>query len=142
MQEYYARRADQYERIYARPERQTELAEMRALIERAFVGCRVLDVACGTGYFTQFAARGASSVTAIDVNVDTLAIARSKGIANATFAIGDAYDLPPREPYDGGWPLFGGPVPRQRRERISGQAASTACSGRWCCCRQYLCRGQ
>jgi ubiquinone/menaquinone biosynthesis C-methylase UbiE len=101
MQEYYARRADEYERIYARPERQGELALLHSAIEQAFAGCRVLDVACGTGYFTRSAARQARSVTGIDASAETLAIARAKGIGNAEFAIADAYALPkPSDPYD------------------------------------------
>ncbi len=101
MKAYYARRAAEYERIYARPERQADLAQMCTAIEDAFSGRRVLDVACGTGYFTRHAARRARSVSGIDANEETLAIARSKGLANAEFVLGDAYALPQaREPYD------------------------------------------
>lgn len=107
MKAYYARRAGEYERIYARPERQSDLGELQAAIERACVGRRVLDIACGTGYFTAHAARRAQSVVGFDANEETLAIARAKGIANARFAVADAYAIPaPSEPYDGALVTF------------------------------------
>ncbi|HEY6168738.1 MAG TPA: class I SAM-dependent methyltransferase, partial [Verrucomicrobiae bacterium] len=51
--EYYARRAGEYERIYAKPERQADLAALRARLAEAFRGRRVLEIACGTGYWTE-----------------------------------------------------------------------------------------
>src|SRR5262245_66143846 len=100
MKAYYARRAAEYERIYARPERQGDLALLRAAIERGCAGRSVLDVACGTGYFTAHAARRARSVMGVDANEETLAIDRAKGLANAQFAVADAYAIPaPAQPY-------------------------------------------
>lgn len=120
MQEYYARRAGEYERVYARPERQGDLTLLHTAIERAFSGCKVLDVACGTGYFTVSAARQAHSVTGIDASAETLAIARAKGIRNAEFAIGDAYALQePGAPYDAALISFWwSHVPRLRIEEF------------------------
>ena len=83
MKEYYARRAPEYERIYARPERQADLNELCAVIERTFSGRTVLDVACGTGFFSVHAARHARFVTGVDANPETLAIARAKNVGNA-----------------------------------------------------------
>ena len=94
MKAYYARRAAEYEKIYARPERQADLSLLTAAIQDACQGRDVLDVACGTGYFTAHAARRARSVTGIDANEETLAIARAKGLANARFALADAYAIP------------------------------------------------
>ena len=93
--EYYARRAPEYERIYEKPERQGELAELRALVrEKTFAGKDVLEVACGTGYWTQEFARGARSVTAVDINEEVLEIARAKAPnASVLFRKGDLYDL-------------------------------------------------
>jgi len=116
MKAYYARRAAEYERIYSRPERQGDLCALHAAIEAACAGRRVLDVACGTGYFTVSAARRAQSVTGIDANDETLAIARAKGIANAQFAVADAYAIPaPAQRYDGALVAFWwSHIPRQR----------------------------
>jgi ubiquinone/menaquinone biosynthesis C-methylase UbiE len=56
----------------------------------------VLEIACGTGYWTPLIAARAHSVTALDYNEETLAIARSKRYPknNVKFQQGDAYALP------------------------------------------------
>ena len=116
MKEYYARRAPEYEQIYTRPERQPDLARLCTLIERTFAGRTVLDVACGTGYFTAHAARHARSITGIDANEQTLTIACSKKLVNAEFVVADAYAIPrPREPFDAALVTFWwSHIPRQR----------------------------
>src|SRR5262245_51295140 len=78
MAAYYAQRALEYERIYHKPERQADLQELHNLVERTFAGAAVLEVACGTGYWTEVLARSAASVTAVDINEEVLAVARSK----------------------------------------------------------------
>jgi len=118
MQAYYAARAAEYERIYERPERQGDLDLLHAAIEAACAGRRVLDVACGTGYFTATAARRAQSVMGVDANQETLAIARAKTIANAQFMVADAYAIPaPAQSYDGALVSFWwSHIPRGRIE--------------------------
>ena len=68
--EYYARRANEYERIYQKPERQTDLASLRKLFRQALAKHDVLEIACGTGYWTQIIAETAKSITATDINSD------------------------------------------------------------------------
>lgn len=96
MEAYYARRAAEYEKIYAKPERQADLARLRKDIPALFKGERVLEIACGTGYWTPLIAAEAQSVLALDYNQETLAIARAKSYpkANVRFVQGDAYALP------------------------------------------------
>jgi demethylmenaquinone methyltransferase/2-methoxy-6-polyprenyl-1,4-benzoquinol methylase len=96
MEAYYARRAAEYEGIYAKPERQADLARMRDDIPALFAGKRVLEIACGTGYWTPLIAAQAESVLALDYNEETLAIARTKKYpkANVRFERADAYALP------------------------------------------------
>jgi demethylmenaquinone methyltransferase/2-methoxy-6-polyprenyl-1,4-benzoquinol methylase len=95
LQSYYAARAQEYDRIYAKPERQADLRAIEAWLPPLFRGARVLEVACGTGYWTQFIAPAASHVTAIDSAPETLQIARARpGCAGVDFHIGDAYALP------------------------------------------------
>ena len=96
METYYARRAAEYERIYDKPERQADLARLREELPALFDGERVLEIACGTGYWTPLIAARAQSVTAVDYNEETLKIARSKRYPknNVTFQQGDAYALP------------------------------------------------
>ena len=87
---YYAARANEYERIYYKPERQTDLARLRELIPAYFAGRRVLEIACGTGYWTQFIAQRALKVTATDINPETLAVARAKDIPAGRVEFGRA----------------------------------------------------
>src|SRR4051812_4374387 len=94
---YYAARAREYEQIYQKPERQTDLARLKRSIAGYFVDRDVLEIACGTGYWTQFIAPVARSVTATDINAETLAIAETKPFPadRVTLAVADIYDLPP-----------------------------------------------
>lgn len=76
--DYYARRAAEYERVYAKPERQADLRAIEAWLVPLFAGRRVLEVACGTGWWTAHGARLAARWLATDLNRETLAIARAK----------------------------------------------------------------
>jgi demethylmenaquinone methyltransferase/2-methoxy-6-polyprenyl-1,4-benzoquinol methylase len=98
MQRYYAQRASEYERIYDKPERQADIAAVKAWLPAQFEGRRVLEVACGTGYWTPHAATQCASWTATDVNDEVLALARTKPLPHerVDFRLADAYalDLP------------------------------------------------
>ncbi|MBI3370611.1 MAG: class I SAM-dependent methyltransferase [Betaproteobacteria bacterium] len=133
LEEYYARRAAEYERIYAKPERQADLAVLRARIGAFFAGRRVLELACGTGWWTAVIAPLAARVTALDVNEEVLAIARAKAFApgRVEFAIGDAYAPPElRATHDA---LFAGfwwsHVPKARLEAFLARAAQAIAPG-------------
>jgi demethylmenaquinone methyltransferase/2-methoxy-6-polyprenyl-1,4-benzoquinol methylase len=92
MRQYYAQRASIYERVYHKPERQAELRTMEAWIPTPFAGRHVLEVACGTGWWTPHGARDAASWLATDLNPETMAVARSKPMpAQVRFATVDAY---------------------------------------------------
>ena len=75
---YYDRRAGEYEKVYDKPERQHELEWLRRRIPELLADRTVLEVACGTGYWTQFIARTAHHVHACDINESVLEIARDK----------------------------------------------------------------
>ncbi len=81
--EYYQQRAPEYDEVYAKPERQADLAELRRLLPPLVAGRRVLEIAAGTGYWTAVIAPAAASVTATDLNPETLAVAASAGITGA-----------------------------------------------------------
>jgi len=97
MASYYAARSKEYERIYDKPERQDDLRRLRSFVEHTFADAHVLELACGTGYWTEIVARSASSVVATDLNDEVLAIARTKPMApgRVTFRREDAYALAP-----------------------------------------------
>jgi ubiquinone/menaquinone biosynthesis C-methylase UbiE len=93
---YYARRAREYEQIYQRAERQEDLQKLRERITGNFEGKHVLEIACGTGFWTEVLAECACSVTATDVSEQMLSIARVKPFDShkVTLAQADAYALP------------------------------------------------
>ena len=76
--DYYAKRAEEYERIYEKPERQNDLAILRKLCEQTLAGHDVFEIACGTGYWTQIVSQTANSITATDINEEVLQNARAK----------------------------------------------------------------
>ncbi len=80
LEKYYAKRASEYEQIYDKAERQDELEWLRRRVPELFQGRTVLEVACGTGYWTQYIARAAKKVHACDINDAVLEIAREKPI--------------------------------------------------------------
>ena len=75
---YYARRASEYERVYAKPERQADLRSIGQLLSGAFAGDTVLEIACGTSYWTQFIVKTAAAVLATDYNSEAIDFARRK----------------------------------------------------------------
>lgn len=97
MTDYYARRAQEYEAIYAKPERQADLAALRVRLPALLAGRHIYEIACGTGYWTQFVAQTAASVFATDYSEEVLAVARTKTLppGRVTFAHGDAFAPPP-----------------------------------------------
>jgi SAM-dependent methyltransferase len=94
LSDYYRDRAAEYDAVYAKPERQQDLATVRELLARA-AGGQVLEVAAGTGYWTQVLSASAAAVTATDINRETLDVARGRqyGPAPVAFRLADAYAL-------------------------------------------------
>jgi ubiquinone/menaquinone biosynthesis C-methylase UbiE len=94
MQSYYASRAREYDNVYLKPERQADLREIERWLPPIFTGAHVLEIACGTGYWTRFLAPAAASIVAIDTAPETLSIARDRvPSGNVRFLVGDAYEL-------------------------------------------------
>jgi ubiquinone/menaquinone biosynthesis C-methylase UbiE len=95
MQEYYRARAPEYDLFYAIPDRFDELAQLNAwLIERTKQRT-ILEVAAGTGRWTEVAASVAKAVTATDYNWEMLSIAATRRLgSNVCFRTADAYSLP------------------------------------------------
>jgi len=90
---YYARRAQEYDRVYRFSPWQSDLRRLEARVSRAFTARRVFETACGTGYWTRCIAESAAEVYAIDLNETALDLAGSReyGTANVLFEQRDAY---------------------------------------------------
>jgi demethylmenaquinone methyltransferase/2-methoxy-6-polyprenyl-1,4-benzoquinol methylase len=94
MQRYYVERAPIYERVYHKPERQADLRTIEAWLPGPFAGRSVLEVACGTGWWTPHGARDARAWLATDLSPETLALARAKPLpACVRLASMDAYSF-------------------------------------------------
>ena len=93
--DYYAARAAEYDEVYLKPERQGDLARLKGLLPTLVAGKRILEIAAGTGYWTQVLATTAASITATDVNAETIAIAAQRDYGPAAVALrtADAYQL-------------------------------------------------
>ncbi len=93
---YYKKRAKEYEAVYYRndPVRQGEQRKIAKALQLVLKGKDVLEVACGTGYWTQFLSRTAKSVYATDIVEEALEIAKTKKyVCPIQFSIEDAYKL-------------------------------------------------
>ncbi len=120
--EYYRLRALEYEAVYQKPERRNDLQTVGDRLKDVFAGLDVLEVACGTGYWTQRIAETANSVAASDINEEVLAVAKAKSYGcPVTFGREDLYrpaaNMPPA--FDG---LFGGfiwsHIPREQLKKV------------------------
>lgn len=94
---YYSRRAPEYDAIWHRddPPRQAEQKVLAEVIRRLARARSVLEVACGTGYWTQFAAETARRVVGVDASEEMLRRARARELPsrNVTWHKGDVYGM-------------------------------------------------
>jgi ubiquinone/menaquinone biosynthesis C-methylase UbiE len=78
------------------PERQADLRSMERWVTQAFIGASVLEIACGTGHWTQFISQVAVRLTALDSAAETIEIAKRRvAEGKVEFVLGDAYSVPP-----------------------------------------------
>jgi SAM-dependent methyltransferase len=121
---YYGQRAPEYDRIYAKPERQPDLRAIEQWLPALFRGSDLLEVACGTGYWTRYLAPVARNIVALDASPRTLDIARARpGAGGVRFTAGDAYRLPfEAARFDGAFAGFWiSHVPRERFAAFFGE---------------------
>jgi SAM-dependent methyltransferase len=104
---YYKQRAAEYENIYQKPERQNDLEEISSVLLDIFRRKDIIEICCGTGYWTQRIAKTSNSISASDINETVIEIARQKtyGPATVSFSVEDFYSYVDDKLYDG---LFGG----------------------------------
>jgi demethylmenaquinone methyltransferase/2-methoxy-6-polyprenyl-1,4-benzoquinol methylase len=109
---YYRERAGEYDEWFLRrgrydqgPElnRQwfAEVAEVRQALERDAPYGRVLELACGTGWWTEQLARHATCITAVDASPEVVAINRRRVRSTAvSYEIADLFAWTPSAQYD------------------------------------------
>jgi len=92
---YYALRAKEYEKIYYRPERQAEISQLCQFLKEEFRNLNLLEIACGTGYWTQVISETAKSIVATDINPEMLEIAQGKKYpaSNVRFKVSDIFKM-------------------------------------------------
>jgi SAM-dependent methyltransferase len=92
---YYRLRTDEYDRVYAKAERQSDIRVLAATLEEAVADRQVLELAAGTGYWTPTIANVARSLVATDINAESLAVAQRREYVDADvkFEVADAYAL-------------------------------------------------
>lgn len=94
---YYAERASVYDETAGYTDEVAE--ELRTPFKESyrtlFAGHDVLEIACGSGYWTQVVGEVANSVLAIDINESMISQARRRcrHLPRVTFRLGDAFSL-------------------------------------------------
>ncbi|MBN1539169.1 MAG: class I SAM-dependent methyltransferase [Candidatus Thermoplasmatota archaeon] len=95
--EYYDARASEYDISagFLDPISEVSREELKREFQPLFSGLDVLEIGCGTGYWTRVISETARSVHAIDINPSMVYLARKKlkDIENVTFQIADAYTM-------------------------------------------------
>ena len=118
MEAYYRRRAAEYEAVYEVVDsgRRRELDKIGPALQASLRGRSVLEVAFGTGYWTEVLSHVAKKITAVDIADEMLEIARMKPYdCPVSLKKGDAYSLPPGRRFTGGMANFWlSHVPRER----------------------------
>lgn len=95
MEQYYRERAPEYDQIYQIARRQDELLQLKTWLTERVRGRTILEIAAGTGYWTEAAASVAKAITATDCNSELLQIASKRSLGpHVTFRYADAYTLP------------------------------------------------
>ena len=94
--EYYAKMAEQHDVVYELEEREDDQEELCDHVAEALAGHIVLELACGTGFWTEIASETALSIVATDINPNLIELARTRGLPEeqVTFRVADAYNLP------------------------------------------------
>lgn len=92
MHAYYSARAPHMAKNLATPPT-GQLLEIVTALETQARGRPVLEIACGTGYWTRYVAPCASRLVATDFSEEMLGVATAQELAQVSFLRRDAYDL-------------------------------------------------
>lgn len=115
--DYYAARAPEYDEWWLRSGRHDrgpefrsrwigETTEVRAALSAFGAHGRILEIACGTGWWTQQLAEGAKEVTALDASSEMLERCRARvetaglGAERVRYLLADLWEWTPERRYD------------------------------------------
>jgi demethylmenaquinone methyltransferase/2-methoxy-6-polyprenyl-1,4-benzoquinol methylase len=99
--DYYQARAGEYDEAYAGADNPLQhLDSVLDLLALPPAAGRVLEVACGTGQWTQHLAGRFADVTALDTSADALAIARRRAPAGVRWVQEDVFRFSSPAPFD------------------------------------------
>lgn len=94
MRAYYKERAPIYDRVYSYPERQDDLRYLEKYISEQLKDLDVLEIAAGTGYWSQFISHTANTILATDATPEALEQINNRNLSQPVQTqIADAYDL-------------------------------------------------
>src|SRR5215813_1191819 len=127
MEIYYRDRAPEYDKFYEVPERQHDLKRLKSWLVEHVRGRHILEIAAGTGYWTEAAAAVAKAITATDYNPEMLAIAATRNLgSNVKLRTADAFALPKfGSPFDVGMAhMWWSHVGKERRQEFLSHFAS------------------
>ncbi len=95
---YYRARASKYDLLYSERMHQSEVS---AHLEHMPIGADILELACGTGQWSNLIAHRARAMTLVDASPEMLAIARTRlaGL-RVEFIEANLFDWSPRRTYD------------------------------------------
>lgn len=104
---YYRAFAPEYDRYFQDPlgwdewnrRRMPELERLVDELREAVAGTRLLEIACGTGWWTERLTPVASSVTALDAAPEAIDIARTRA-QEVDYVVADVFSWEPDGPYD------------------------------------------
>ncbi len=93
---YYALLGEALEDKYLEPDMDEDIDDMSIHLGNVLAGHTVLELGCGTGFWTEVAAESAQSVLAVDINASLVEIARERPMTEGkvSFRVADALDLP------------------------------------------------
>ena len=113
--DYYRERAPEYDEWWQRTGRydrgpaatarwQAEVSQLEAELARAALDGDVLELASGTGWWTERLARTARHLTCIDASPETIEINRARlsavGLAEPQYKLADLFEWEPTEEFD------------------------------------------
>lgn len=95
MKSYYSARASYYDAVYEKPERKSDIDFLSHFLPERLASRNIIEVACGTGFWSQFIAPRCNHYVATDGVAEPLEFAKQRlnGVCNS-FSVADVYALP------------------------------------------------